>query len=50
MATTTGKRKYLSDQEILNSLNAQKIDGALALQLLKIRREIMDLLLLLRGL
>lgn len=49
MATTTGKRKYVSDQEIINSLNAQKIDGAMALQLLKIRREIMDLLQLLRG-
>ncbi|MGC3945061.1 MAG: hypothetical protein QM762_11200 [Chryseolinea sp.] len=50
MATTTGKTKYSTDQEIINSLNAKKIDDALALQLLKIRREIMDLLQLLRGL
>ncbi|HTF18204.1 MAG TPA: hypothetical protein VK658_09040 [Chryseolinea sp.] len=50
MATTIGKRKQISDQEILNSLSAQKIDGTLALQILKIRRELIDLLQLLKGL
>ena len=50
MATTIGKRKPLSDQEILNSLSAQNIDGTLALQILKIRKELIDLLQLLKGL
>jgi len=50
MATTIGKRKQLSDQEILESLNARNINGPLALQLIKIRRELIDLLQLLKGL
>jgi hypothetical protein len=50
MATTIGNRKPLSDQEILSNLSAQKIDGTLALQILKIRKELIDLLQLLRGL
>jgi len=50
MPGTAGKRKYITDEEILNSLSAQKKDGAVALQILRIRRELMDLLQLLRGL
>jgi len=50
MPNTAGKRKQLTDQEILNSLNAQKMDGAVALQILRIRRELMDLVQLLKGL
>lgn len=50
MATTIGKRKQLSDQEFLESLRAKNIDGTLAVQLLKIRKELLDLLQLLKGL
>lgn len=49
MASTAGKTKQIKEQEILNHLNARKIDDALALQILKIRRELMDLLQLLKG-
>ena len=49
MASTIGKRKQFSEQEILNHATAQNFDRALALQILKIRKELIDLLQILKG-
>lgn len=45
-----GKRKNVNHQDVLNGLSSHKTDEALKLQILKIRKELIDLLQLLKGL
>jgi hypothetical protein len=50
MINPGSKQRQLNEQEMLNSLHAQKVDSALTLQILKIRKELIDFLKLLREL